>query len=230
MFECLYVIQPTRGRPAAVHEGMARLARAMTSPIRLRVLNLIAQGPQPVEALAVAVGESPANTSAHLKVLKDAGLVVASRAGKRVLHALREPAALRLFMALRAAAEGLDPAVEQLARAQAADPAHSALAPEELGGALARGRVWLLDLRPASEYAAGHLPGARSLPAAELPARLASLPRTRRLLTYCRGKYCPTARHSAALMRAAGLRAERLAFGVPEWRAAGLELSPGGAP
>ena len=211
----------------ALYEGLARMAQAMSSPARLRMLNLIAQGPKSVDALATELGESPANASAHLKVLKDVGLVVASRAGKRVLHELSGPGVLQLFLALRAAGEAVDPAISSVAAAQAADPARAAVELDGLTAELERGQTSLFDLRPADEFAAGHLPGARSLPAAELPARLASLPRRRRLLAYCRGKYCPTARESVALMRAAGLRAERLAFGVPEWCAAGGELLRG---
>lgn len=132
-----------------------------------------------------------------------------------------------MFMALREAAEGSSAALRL--EAQMYDEATSELSMDALGEVVGPRRAVLVDLRPEEEFAAGHLPGARSLPFAQLDERLRELPSTRRVLAYCRGKYCPNARHGARTMRNAGLRAEQLRFGVPEWRAAGYPVEVGGS-
>src|SRR5690606_31956687 len=206
---------------ASPYEPLAAMAQALSSPKRLRAMNFLCQEPKSVEALAALLGESVANTAAHLKPLKAAGLVTAERHGKYVLHEVRDPAALALFMALREAGEALSPAL-RLARTQSEDV--SAVTMDALSAVASERGVTVVDLRPESEYRAGHLPRARSMPLESLDAQLAGLPRRGRLLAYCRGAYCAKAREGVSRMRAAGLRAERLDFGVPEWRAAGLPL------
>lgn len=201
---------------------LARIAGALASPARLRTLNLLFQGSKTVEALAEQLGESRANTAAHLKVLRTAGLVTAKREGKYAYQAIGDDAVLQLFMSLREAGERLSPAMALLE--QAPDEAASSVSPEELEDLVRSRRAVLLDLRPEPEYTRGHLPGARSIPFASLPERAHELPNKRRILAYCRGKYCPNARRGVAVLREQGLRAERLRFGVPEWRAAGLAL------
>jgi len=215
----------------ALYDEFARVAHAMASPKRLRLVNLLCQGPKPVEALAAEIGESIANTSAHLKVLRDARLIEGQRHGRQVLYDVTGDATVGLWMALRRTAEVTSPAVQQIeARHYGADVAD--ISPERLAEELPSSKSILLDLRAVEEYRAGHLPRARSLPFAELDKALSTLPRSRRILAYCRGKYCAMAVRGVTRLRQAGLRAQRLPLGVPEWRALGLPLeiepSPGG--
>jgi DNA-binding transcriptional ArsR family regulator/rhodanese-related sulfurtransferase len=209
-----------------VYPELARVASALAHPTRLRALNLVFQGEKSIEALAGLLGESPANTAAHMKSLREAGLVTARRRGKHVFQAADAPSTVRLFLALREAAEATSAAVRLLEHR--GDEAASSVAIDALEAAVGPRRALLVDLRPAEEYQAGHLPGAASLPMSALSERVGALSPRRRILAYCRGKYCPNARKGTAALRAAGLRAERLAFGVPEWRAAGRELEIGG--
>lgn len=202
------------------------MAAALAHPKRLRALNLLFQGEKPVDQLAALLGESAANTAAHLKILRSAGLVTARRDGRRLFQATIEETALPLFMALRDAAERSSAALQL--EAKAAADAVSDVAMETLEAAVGPRRAVLVDLRPDEEFAAGHLPGARSLPFAQLSDRMGELPSGRRVLAYCRGKYCPNARRGTLTMREGGLRAEQLRFGVPEWRAAGFAVEVGG--
>lgn len=202
-------------------DELAKLGSALSSPKRVRALHLLFEGPKSIEALAAQLGESAANTAAHLKALREAGLVVSERQGKYLVQKVTDPSVLRLFLALRATAEQNAAAMRLLE----ADNAGSAdLAPHELGELVEASRVVLVDLRPPDEYRAGHLPRARSLPFQELDARLRELPARKRILTYCRGKYCVKAKLGASLLRQTGRRAEPLGFGVLEWRDAGLGL------
>jgi DNA-binding transcriptional ArsR family regulator/rhodanese-related sulfurtransferase len=205
-----------------IYPELARIASALAHPTRLRALNLVFQGEKSIDELATLLGESPANTAAHMKILRDVGLVTARRQGKHVLQAAAAPSTLRLFVALREAGEVTSAAVKLLEKD--AGSTASSVDMGALEDVVGPRRALLVDLRPAEEFDAGHLPGATSLPIDALPARLAELPSRRRILAYCRGKYCPSAQRGTTVMREAGLRAERLAFGVPEWRAAGRAL------
>jgi rhodanese-related sulfurtransferase len=205
------------------YSALAQVAAALSSPTRLRALNLLFQGPKSIDRVAELLGESHANTAAHLKVLRAAGLVQARRLGKHIFQEAVEPDALRLFMQLRQTAE-LHHAESRL-QSVALESSASALAPTELKALIEARKAIVYDLRPDDEFAAGHIPGARSLPLAQLSERVASLRATKqRVLAYCRGKYCPSAIQGTVLLCDAGLRAECLAFGVPEWRALGLPI------
>lgn len=206
-----------------LYTGIAQTAAALASPTRLRALNLLFQGPKAIDALAEQLGESHANTAAHMKALRAAGLVSAHRQGKYVLQQAVLPGALGVFLALRAAAEQHNPAVSLALQAQAATA--SRVQPAELAALIARRKAVIVDLRPELEWQAGHIPDARSLPYDQIAARARELSPKRRVLAYCRGKYCPTASAGVAALRSAGLRAERLAFGVPEWRGQGLPIA-----
>jgi DNA-binding transcriptional ArsR family regulator/rhodanese-related sulfurtransferase len=210
-----------------VYEEQAKLAAALTSPVRLRALNHLFQGEKSIDQLADSLGESHANMTAHLKALRTAGLVTATRRGKRVFHAAT-PEALRLFMALREATEALSAPLRLHARAGTNASVSSLTVEEFAQRARSRSEI-VVDLRPASEYAAGHLPGAVSAPFDELDERLPQFGAKRRLLVYCRGKYCPRAREGTSLLVDAGLRAQQLAFGVPEWVVAGHSPEVGAA-
>lgn len=213
--------------PDVLYAELARLAGGLASPTRLRALHLVFQGEKSIDQLAALLGESTANTAAHMKALRAAGLISARRQGKYVYQQAAHPSVVRLFLALREAGEALAPAL-RLHDPMDDDDA-SPVTLDELEEQTAPRRALLIDLRPAPEYQAGHLPGALSLPLPELDARLPGLPARRRLLVYCRGKYCPDARRGAHQLRHAGLRAERLLFGVPEWCASGRALAVGGA-
>lgn len=210
------------GTNRALYEELARIAAALASPTRLRALNLILQVPKSIEELAEELGESPANTAAHMKALRSAGLVSAERRGKYVHQKPSEEAVLELFLALRAAGEALSPAIRLLN--EAPDDTASDVSPAELESLVVARKAILVDLRPAREFEAGHLPGARSMPFDTLSKRCRDVSRKRRILAYCRGRYCPTARQGVLALRIAGLRAERLRFGVPEWVADGRAL------
>lgn len=211
-----------------LYEELARLAAALASPTRLRALNLLLQVPKSIEELAEELGESPANTAAHMKALRAVGLVTAERRGKYVYQQPSQAAVLDLFLALRRSGEQLSPHVQLLN--EAPDDTASLVEPAELESLLDGRKALLVDLRPEREFQAGHLPGARSLPFAELSHRYGELPAKRRILAYCRGRYCPKAKQGVLALRAAGVRAERLRFGVPEWLAEGRQLVSGSVP
>lgn len=210
-----------------LYEELARLAAALASPTRLRALNLILQAPKSIEELAEELGESQANTAAHMKALRGAGLVSAERRGKYVYQRPSHDAVLELFLALRAAGEVLSPHVRLLN--ETPDDTASPVSPADLESIVGERKAVLVDLRPAHEFEAGHIPGARSLPFAELSQRHRELPSRSRILAYCRGRYCPNAKKGVLALRTSGLRAERLRFGVPEWLADGRELAAGSA-
>lgn len=208
-----------------LYPELARMAGALASPTRLRALNLLFQGEKSIDQLAEILGETVANTSAHMKALRAVGFVTARKEGKHVFLSAEHDAPLDVFLSLRRAGEALAPSIRLMD--QGGDELASDVSIDTLEDAIGPRRGALIDLRPEREYAAGHLPGARSVPFVELTDRLGELPRRRRIFVYCRGKYCPSATQGARTMQRAGLRAERLRFGVPEWRAAGHALELG---
>ena len=210
--------------------GFARVARALASPARLLLLDLLAQAEKSVDTLARQAGLSITNASNHLKELRTAGLVAARRAGHHVYYRLADPSVHALVRALQ------DVATRQLAEARQivrdALEARDALEPvtvEELRRRMRSGDVVVLDVRPPDEYAAGHIPGAVSIPLAELERRISELPRRKEIVAYCRGPYCVFALQALELLRARGYRARRLREGLPDWRARGLEVETGAA-
>ncbi len=216
-----------RGLAAAHYEELARVGKALATPARLRMLDLLRQGPRTVEALADAAGLSVANSSQHLQLLRAARLVLSERRGQHVEYRLASEDVSRLFVALRGVAESLLPEMERLRRAL------SVLSPAERAPLLSRvrrGEVTLLDVRPAEEYRAAHLPGARSIPLEQLRARLGDLPRDREVVAYCRGPYCPLALEAVEILAAAGFRARHLDLGVPDLRARRFRVASGAPP
>ena len=211
----------------AIHLHTARIGQALASPQRLRALNLLAQRPRTVGDLAAELGESKASTSAHLKVLRAACLVVDERQGRQVWCRLASDKVIHLLVAARQTAEALLPELRDVVRQAAEDPeALSAVRFRQLLRDVQAGRVMLIDLRPAEEFRAGHLPGARSLPFDELnPADLKALATgDATVIAYCRGPWCVTARHGVQRLRKGGVNAKRLPAGVAEWQAQGLAL------
>ncbi len=204
----------TRRRSALAHYGeIARLGKAMASPVRLQLLDLLRQGPRTVEELAGTAGVTVANSSRHLQQMRSARLVTAAREGRHVRYRLADGGVSEAFGMLRGLAETLLPEMDRLRRELGALEASERQA---LLSDLRGGRSTLLDVRPAEEFEAGHLPGARSIPLDELPSRLDELPRDRPVVAYCRGPYCPLAADAAEILSRAGYRARHLDLGVPD--------------
>ncbi len=215
---------PTRHRrfKDAIYEQLARLGKAVAAPRRLELLDLLCQGPRTVEALAAQASCSIANTSQHLQVLRAARLVDADKRGLYVEYRLADDEVCRFFLALRGLAEARLAEVDQTTRAYFAERGTmEPIASPELLRRVKAGEVTVLDVRPAEEYAAGHLPGALSIPVGELKARIKELPRGRDVVAYCRGPYCVMALDAVKLLRQKGFTAHRLELGVAEWRARG---------
>jgi rhodanese-related sulfurtransferase/DNA-binding transcriptional ArsR family regulator len=223
---------PERRFKEHVYEHVARIAKAADSPRRLELLEVLAQGPRTVEVLAGETSLSVANASKHLQILRQAGLVEASKEGLFVQYRLAGADVVDLVRLLRTIAESRLGDLERLVRSFTAD--HDGLEPisrEELLRRMRMGSVVLVDVRPFEEYQAGHIPGALSLPVRQLPRRLRELPPRKEVVAYCRGPYCVMAFDAVALLRRRGRRARRLVEGFPEWRSAGfpVEGEPGPA-
>lgn len=212
----------------AIYEQIARIGQATASPSRLELLDLLSQGPRTVEALARQIGQSVATTSHHLQVLRRARLVDAEKAGLYVTCRLADPRVGEFFLDLRGLAESRLAEVQQVTRQYLEQ--RGALEPvdnEELGRRVRTGEVTVIDVRPREEYVAGHIPGAISLPLADLPTRLRELRRRHEIVAYCRGPYCVMSLDAVDLLRRKGFRAQRLEHGVAEWRAQGWRVDTG---
>ncbi|MBE7448166.1 MAG: metalloregulator ArsR/SmtB family transcription factor [Kofleriaceae bacterium] len=216
---------PPRRFKDAIYEQLARIGKAVAAPKRLELLDLLCQGPRTVEALAQQAALSVANASQHLQVLRATRLVEATRKGLHVEYRLADDEVARFVVTLRGLAEARLAEVDQVTRAYvAARDEREGVSGDELLRRVRRGDVTILDVRPAEEYRAGHLPGARSIPVDELAARLHELPKRREIVAYCRGPYCVMAVEAVALLRAKGYRAHRLEQGVADWRARGWRV------
>lgn len=203
-----------------IYTQFARIGQALASDRRLEVLDLLAQAPRHVEALAAETEMPVANVSQHLQVLRQARLVETQREGTKVIYRLAGDDVLRLWLALRSVGETRLAEVGQIAREFAVEGAGQEPLPrDELARLIERDDVVVIDVRPPKEYGHGHLPGAVSIPVDELPKRLHELPRDRRIVAYCRGRYCLFADEAVAFLRQQGFDAERLEGGWPEWRA-----------
>jgi len=216
---------PAPRKKEALFEAIAMMGKAFASPVRLELLDLLAQAPRTVEQLAHASQQSTANTSQHLQALHAAGMVARERDGTRVRYAIAGDDALRLWLALR------DASVAQLAEVERAardylGPAVETIDRGELIARLGRGEAILIDVRPDEEYAAGHIDGARSIPLDELEERLAELPGDREVVAYCRGPFCAYAHEAVRRLQATGRAARRLEEGWPDWRLADKPSKP----
>jgi rhodanese-related sulfurtransferase len=205
----------------ALFGAFASVAKALGNGHRSEIVDVLAQGERSVEDLASEIGQSVANTSHHLRVLAESGLVLTRRDGTRIFYRLASERVGELWSALR------DVAVEHVAEIEVLADAYlgerdgvEQITAAELATRLEKGRVIVLDVRPADEYAAGHIAGARSAPFDELPDLISSLPRSREIVAYCRGPYCVYADDAVRLLRSRGLRAQRLDTGFPEWHRA----------
>lgn len=208
-------------RPAknALFEAIAMMGKAFASPVRLELLDMLAQAPRTVDDLARVSGQSTANVSQHLQALHTSGLVSREREGTRVRYALAGDEALRVWLTLREVSAARLAEVERAAREYLGEEVE-AIGRDELVERMARGDVVLVDVRPEEEYAAGHIEGARSVPIDELERRLADLPADQEIVAYCRGPFCAYAHQAVRELRAAGRDARRLEEGWPEWRLA----------
>jgi rhodanese-related sulfurtransferase len=212
---------------------LARVGKALASPQRLELLDLLTQGARTVEDLAHEVSLSVANTSRHLRLLHAARLVETRRAGLHIYYRLADASVYDLWRTLRDVGAQRLAEVERLGQAMgAADGDLRPVSRAELRALLTSGEALALDVRPTLEYSQGHIAGARSIPIDELVRRLNELPHDLEIVAYCRGPYCFFSSEAVALLAAHGYRARRLVEGFPEWRAAGLPveaMAPGSA-
>jgi rhodanese-related sulfurtransferase len=210
---------------SALFDAFASVAQAVGSGRRAEIVDVLAQGERSVEELAREIEQSVANTSHHLQQLAKAGLVRSRRDGTRIYYRLSGDRVVDLWAAVRDVAEHHLAEVHVLAESYLGERDDvEQLSPEELEERLARGQVVVLDVRPEREYEAGHISGAVSAPLSNLPHLVASLPKRKEVVAYCRGPYCVYADEAVRLLRVRGLRARRLDVGFPEWRRAGLPV------
>ena len=213
-----------------LYAEFAIIGKALANPHRLELLDLLAQGERSVDDLAKEIGQSLANTSAHLQVLRQARLVESDKRGLNVVYRLGAPAVFTLWRTLRDLGSSRLAEIDRLVETYLTDRASlTAVDVDELRRLIDDGTVTLLDVRPAHEYLQGHIPTARSIPVAELERRLAEVPRNREVVAYCRGPYCVYSDEAADVLQRNGFpKVRRLAEGFPEWRAAGLPVEVGG--
>jgi rhodanese-related sulfurtransferase/DNA-binding transcriptional ArsR family regulator len=216
-----------RAAKTALFDAFGRVGKALASGRRIELLDVLANGERTVEELARQTGLSLANASQHLGVLRQAGLVTTHRQGTFIAYRLAAPEVFELCRALRTLAATQLAEVERLADAYLGG--RDELEPvtrQELARRLADGdALVVLDVRPAAEHAAAHLPGAVSIPMEELRRRLVELPRNEEIVAYCRGPYCAFSHEAVRMLRSEGFTARRLEDGLPEWVAAGLPVS-----
>lgn len=208
-----------------VYEQLSRIGKAIGSPPRLELLDLLCQGPRTVEALAREAGLTVANCSQHLRVLHRARLVEAEKEGLYVTYRLADQAVCEFFRSLRVLGEQRLAEVELLLRQfreerELLEP----VAMRALLRRIRRGEVTVLDVRPPEEYQAGHIPGAVSIPLKDLKSHLSRLPHDQEIVAYCRGPYCVLAKEAVHFLRAKGFNARRMECGIPDWRALGLPV------
>ncbi len=222
---------PERAVKTELFDQFAKVAQALASGRRVEIVDVLANGERPVEELARQVAMSVANTSRHLQVLKEAGLVAATRDGTRVRYRLASPAVYRFWVALRSLAAERLPGVQGLvATYLGSREGLEAIDADELLARLRAGDpLVVVDVRPVEEYQAAHVAGAVSIPLEELEQRLRELPQDREIVAYCRGQYCALAPEAVRTLRAHGYAALHLTDGLPEWVAAGNGVESNGA-
>jgi rhodanese-related sulfurtransferase/predicted transcriptional regulator len=206
-------------------EQFARIGKALASPKRLEIVDLLAQGERTVEEIARETSMSVASASQHLQGLKAARMVEARREGLYAHYRLADEDVFRTWQAVRALAESRLSEIDGLVEAFLEDRnALEAVDATELMERLSDESVVILDVRPEEEYRAGHIPGAVSVPVEKLEAYLEKIPKNREVVAYCRGPYCVFSDEAVALLSSRGYRAKRLAEGLPDWRAAGMPV------
>ncbi|MGH3859059.1 ArsR/SmtB family transcription factor [Actinokineospora sp.] len=215
-----------RAAKTALFDQFARVGKALASGKRLELLDLLAQGERTVDALARAGDLGLTTASAHLQTLKQANLVETRRAGTKIYYRLAGGDVAALYALVRSVAHDRLPDVDAAANAYLG-PETESVTRDELLRRVESGRATVIDVRPAEEYAAGHIPGARSVPLDDLADLLAGLPADQEIVAYCRGAYCVLAHEAVRLLQAQNRQAVRLADGMLEWRLATLPVEVG---
>ncbi len=219
---------PNRKFKDAIYEQFSRIGKAVSSPKRLELLDLLCQGEKTVETLSRETGLTVANTSQHLQTLRAARLVEAEKEGLYVKYRLADQMVCEFFRSMRVLAENRLAEVEMINRRFLED--REGMEPVDRSDLLKRVKecaVTVLDVRPVEEYRAGHIPGALSVPLGKLKELLAKLPRDQEIVAYCRGPYCVLAVEAVEMLRKKGFKAIRLEEGIQDWRAMGLTLDVG---
>jgi len=209
----------------AVYEQLARIGKALSTPARLEILELLAQAERSVDGLARLSGLTVANTSQHLQLLRQVGLVTSRREGQFIFYRLAGDEVVTLIGSLGRVGETYIAEVGKLIQNFfTAQDEIEAVPAKELLKQARKGLVTVIDLRPVEEYAAGHVPGAINIPLPELQKRLRDLPKGKEIVAYCRGPYCLMSFTAVKMLRGRGHKARRLEAGLPEWRSAGLPV------
>ncbi len=210
------------------YELLATIGKALSSPVRLELLDLLSQGPRTVEALAREIGQSVANTSQHLQVLRSGRLIESERNGVFITYSIADPQVLSLAGSFHRVGESRIPEVQQLIRSFLAErDMLEKLDAKNLVQRMRGGKVTLLDIRPEHEYRAGHIPGALSVPLEELERYLSKLPKNKEIVAYCRGPLCLMSIEAVKFLRNKGFHATRWDQGIVEWVARGFPLKAG---
>jgi rhodanese-related sulfurtransferase len=219
---------PNRAFKDEIYEQFARIGKAVASPKRLELLDLLCQGPRTVEVLAKESGLTVANASQHLQVLRSARLVETEKEGLFVTYQLADPTVCEFFRGMRMLAESRLAEVEQIKRQflegrEGMEPVDR----KELLALVRQGAVTVLDVRPVEEFKAGHVAGALSIPLDELKLRLSDLPRDQEIVAYCRGPYCVLSIAAVEMLRAEGFQAIRTEEGIQDFQAMGFSITVG---
>ena len=211
-----------------IYQQFARIGKALASPARLEMLDLLSQGEKTVEQLAEQARLGVKNASAHLRVLREARLVDSRKESPHVVYRLADEAVLRVVRELESLARLRLAEVEQISRLYFDAPTQlEPIDATELLRRVEAGDVTVLDVRPPDEYRAGHIPGALSMPVEQLERRLSEIPADRPVIAYCRGPFCVFAGDAVERLREHGYAAERMADGLPDWRLAGHPVATG---
>jgi rhodanese-related sulfurtransferase len=216
---------PSREAKDHLFEQFARVGKALSSPKRLELLDLLAQGEQRVDALAGLANLKLTTASAHLQTLRDAQLVASRRDGTKIFYRLASSDVGNLYVTLQTVAS-MHLAETRVARDAFLGPDDTEeIDRQELLRRIEAGTVTVVDVRPADEYASGHIPGAVSIPLDQLASRIADLPANGDIVAYCRGRYCALSYEAVRLLQSRGREAIRLADGMLEWRLADLPVA-----
>lgn len=213
-----------------LYAQFARIGHAVASPKRIELLDLLGQGPKTVETLAEQTATPIKNTSAHLRVLRQALLVETRREGTHIHYRLADESVSHFLRALQTLAHRRLAEVEKIALLYLTE--RDALEPvslKELRRLIRDGGVTVIDVRPRGEYEAGHIPGALSIPVAQLKRRIGEIPKRNEVIAYCRGPYCVYSVEAVGILRKHGYRARRTAEGLPDWQAQGWAVAEGAA-
>jgi rhodanese-related sulfurtransferase/DNA-binding transcriptional ArsR family regulator len=217
-----------RAAKDALYEGFAEVAKALSSGRRAEIIDLLSQGERSVEEIATEIDQSVANTSHHLRAMARAGVLATRRDGTRIFYRLASERVAELWSALRGVASEHVAGIEHLVDAYLGDrDGLEVIDRTELARRLRRGDITVLDVRPTTEFEAGHIAGATSVPIEELRRHVRALPKDADIVAYCRGPYCVYADDAVRELTKRGFRARRLEDGYPEWRRAGLPTDQG---